>query len=515
MRKVMIHMGIIVHVGSLDNDATRIYRDKLALEALASHTIYTAKKEGLRLYKGKTKPFLRQRVDSTLHFGIPIQESYSGLYFSPIYEHGKPNELKGYLTFIKNADGKLEEHMILECHNDDKESIATSNANRLFELLNKAFDATYSMDEIFRALFTVYGSEISDLNATCRGEKVDLNVPDAEIEQMKSRLVNRDSTILITLPNRPSAKFLFTISPDNRIYEIYTFFMVGGVFRPVKILISRIEKYITNFKNVKAALMTTTRASYLGASDASYLPLVLNVKREHDVTTEMAVEYILASFDRNPFLTLEYLDYFTYESKTEYNDILLECFMHAMESTDSNFDLLYEAIVHEDLESKTREIGAKINDGIDKVKRKVHAAKTAVSNVTSPIVNLITKTIDDYKKDMDESDREHMITGSYLAKLRSLFTRCLAPTVLVAAVAGSALAIPAFLMFCYKKNSDDAKTKAVILNELELELKMVKEKIEDARSAGDNEKKYQLMRIENSIEKNIQHIRLERTKENT
>ena len=55
----------------------------------------------------------------------------------------------------------------------------------------------------------------------------------------------------------------------------------------------------------------------------------------------------------------------------------------------------------------------------------------------------------------------------------------------------------------------------MILNELELELKMVKEKIEDARSAGDNEKKYQLMRIENSIEKNIQHIRLERTKENT
>lgn len=511
MRKVMIHMGIIVHVGSLDNDATRIYRDKLALEALASHTIYTAKKEGLRLYKGKTKPFLRQRVDSTLHFGIPIQESYSGLYFSPVYEHGKPNELKGYLTFIRNTDGKLEEHMILECHNDDKETVATSNANRLFELLNKEFDATYSMDEIFEALSTLYKSELYNLDSTTIPRKLLSNVPDTEIERMKSRLVNRDSTILITLPDPPYGKVLFTISPDNKIYEIYMLFMVGGQFHPVKVLVSQIERWVTNIKNKNVS----SRALYIGTTVPSYLPLILNVKREHDVTTEMAVEYLLAAFDRNPFLTLEYLDYFKYKSKDEYNDILFEFFTCAMESTDSNFELLYEAIVHEDLESKSREIGAKINDGIDKVKRKVHAAKTAVSNVTSPIVNLITKTIDDYKTDMEESDREHMITGSYLAKLRSLFTRCLAPTVLVAAVAGSALAIPAFLMFCYKKNSDDAKTKAVILNELELELKMVKEKIEDARSAGDNEKKYQLMRIENSIEKNIQHIRLERTKENT
>ena len=507
----MIHMGIIVHVGSLDNDATRIYRDKLALEALASHTIYTAKKEGLRLYKGKPKPFLRQKVGSTLHFGIPIQESYSGLYFSPVYEHGKPNELKGYLTFIKNADGKLEEHMILECHNDDKESITTSNANRLFELLNKAFDATYSMDEIFEALSTLYKSELYNLDPTPRGWELCSNIPDNEIERMKSRLVNRDSTILITIPEPPYGKFLFTISPDNKIYEIYMLFMIGGLFHPVKVLVSRIERWITNIKNKNIS----DRALYIGTSQPTYLPLILNIKREHDVTTEMAIEYLLAAFDRNPFLALEYLDYFTYESKDEYNDILLECFMYAMESTDSNFDLLYEAIVHEDLDTKTREIGSKISDGINKVKRKVHAAKTAVANVANPIVNLITKTIDNYKKELNEGDREQMITGSYLSKLRSLFTRCLVPTALVAAVAGTTASIPAFLFFLYKKNKNDSKTRAVILNELELELKMVKEKIEDAKSLGDNEKKYQLMRIENSIEKNIQHIRLERTKENT
>ena len=32
---------------------------------------------------------------------------------------------------------------------------------------------------------------------------------------------------------------------------------------------------------------------------------------------------------------------------------------------------------------------------------------------------------------------------------------------------------------------------------------MVREKIEDAKSAGDNEKKYQLMRIENKIDYSI------------
>jgi hypothetical protein len=40
-----------------------------------------------------------------------------------------------------------------------------------------------------------------------------------------------------------------------------------------------------------------------------------------------------------------------------------------------------------------------------------------------------------------------------------------------------------------------------------MELKMVREKIEDAKSAGDNENKYKLMRLENKIETQIEDVR--------
>ena len=53
----------------------------------------------------------------------------------------------------------------------------------------------------------------------------------------------------------------------------------------------------------------------------------------------------------------------------------------------------------------------------------------------------------------------------------------------------------------------DEKYRKQILNDLELELKMVNEKLEDAKSDGDREAKYELMRIQNKLEKDIERIK--------
>ena len=53
----------------------------------------------------------------------------------------------------------------------------------------------------------------------------------------------------------------------------------------------------------------------------------------------------------------------------------------------------------------------------------------------------------------------------------------------------------------------DEKYRRQILNDLELELKMVREKIDDAKSDGNKEAKYELMRIENKLEKDIDRIK--------
>jgi sialic acid synthase SpsE len=57
------------------------------------------------------------------------------------------------------------------------------------------------------------------------------------------------------------------------------------------------------------------------------------------------------------------------------------------------------------------------------------------------------------------------------------------------------------------KDEDKERTKRVLINELELELKICREKIDDARSAGDKNAKYQLTRVENSIEQEIKRLK--------
>ncbi|MNI98413.1 hypothetical protein D3C77_756020 [compost metagenome] len=54
------------------------------------------------------------------------------------------------------------------------------------------------------------------------------------------------------------------------------------------------------------------------------------------------------------------------------------------------------------------------------------------------------------------------------------------------------------------KLDNDARKR--ILNELENELQLVNEKIEDARGAGDKQKKYQLMRIKQRLEGDLRRI---------
>jgi len=53
----------------------------------------------------------------------------------------------------------------------------------------------------------------------------------------------------------------------------------------------------------------------------------------------------------------------------------------------------------------------------------------------------------------------------------------------------------------------DKKVKNQILQELNLELKIVDEKLEDSRSDGNRKSKYELMRIKNKLEQEIDRIR--------
>ena len=55
--------------------------------------------------------------------------------------------------------------------------------------------------------------------------------------------------------------------------------------------------------------------------------------------------------------------------------------------------------------------------------------------------------------------------------------------------------------------SDDKKARDGAIRELELELKLTREKIEDSRSDGNKQEKYALMRLESKIEDDIARIK--------
>jgi hypothetical protein len=114
--------------------------------------------------------------------------------------------------------------------------------------------------------------------------------------------------------------------------------------------------------------------------------------------------------------------------------------------------------------------------------------------------------INAYQKDEEEDTREAVITDSSFVKLRNFFKQTALPTVLTYYALGPAMAIVAFIAKQVTKTSED-KTRDAVVRELEMELKLTREKIEDARRKDDDKAKYELMRLESNIENNRAKIK--------
>lgn len=107
---------------------------------------------------------------------------------------------------------------------------------------------------------------------------------------------------------------------------------------------------------------------------------------------------------------------------------------------------------------------------------------------------------------MDKAERrKRIIEGGFKFKLLKLVRNGI---LLGAAWAVSpALAAIGIITNLILDRQLDRKVRGELLDDLELELKMTREKIKDAESKNDNKKKYQLMRIENALERDIERVR--------
>ena len=146
----------------------------------------------------------------------------------------------------------------------------------------------------------------------------------------------------------------------------------------------------------------------------------------------------------------------------------------------------------------------------------VKRVATSVNKVTDPLVNAINNTLDKIKKEDYDKRRNRIITGQYRFKLFNFLSKGVLTIAggkaIGAAVGGASLVNPligvisALTAIAIDKRLDDRARKKV-LSELESELKIVEEKLEDAKGDGKREEKYQLMRIKQKLEKDIDRIK--------
>ena len=155
--------------------------------------------------------------------------------------------------------------------------------------------------------------------------------------------------------------------------------------------------------------------------------------------------------------------------------------------------------------SATRSATRKISNASRKV-------KTSVKKALDPMEKFIENTMTKAKKADSEERRNIILRGGVVPKI----TRWLKRAIPIAAglVVGKAIPVAAvlsaiaFLGWIATDKALDHREKAKILKELDDEIEIVNEKIEDARGDSNKQKKYELMRIRNKLNRTRDNVKL-------
>ncbi len=261
------------------------------------------------------------------------------------------------------------------------------------------------------------------------------------------------------------------------------------------------------------------------------------------LSLQKAVLLMEARLEANPFLPMMLMTENMFATEEEYDQYLFNSFAMALEHCDYKVDLAADMIVENlydpfDVSKKsikaTTEAVVQNRGKLDKMK---HDAGKAIDSAKEKVSPYVKGFLDQYNKIMgEEAAKEEILHGGlagWLLSWRRLFLKLIIvwkSAGLMSMAVGAVLGFPwgfivkgilligrLYTYFCGAKAlagfSDEQKdeTKKALMNELELELRIAREKIDDAKSAGDNKAKYELMRVENKIQKEIFRIKYNRT----
>jgi hypothetical protein len=231
-----------------------------------------------------------------------------------------------------------------------------------------------------------------------------------------------------------------------------------------------------------------------------------------------------------------------FQSEEEYDKFLFESFANAMLTCKNDNHIAVEALCtlifspYDVSKNSIRATTEAVTRNRNMIDKGVHDAKqlaNSAQNRVSPYIESLKSVYD--KLVGEEAKKEEIIKGGFegwLLSWRRLYLKLIVVWKSAGLIALAGHAVGAVIGFPWGwilrgilflgrigiyikgikamagfKDEDKERTKRVLINELELELKICREKIDDARSAGDKNAKYQLTRVENSIEQEIKRLK--------
>lgn len=154
------------------------------------------------------------------------------------------------------------------------------------------------------------------------------------------------------------------------------------------------------------------------------------------------------------------------------------------------------------IEKKTTKILNNGRDAYDTNHRNATPIKKSADNIEKLVNHPLNQIISIDK----EERRKRLVEGRFRLRIWKLIRKGLI-TGAISTVAGPIVAAIGFLGSFAVDKRLDMKVKKQILHEMETELKIVEEKIEDAKGERKDKEKYQLIRIKAKLEKEIDRIR--------
>jgi len=140
---------------------------------------------------------------------------------------------------------------------------------------------------------------------------------------------------------------------------------------------------------------------------------------------------------------------------------------------------------------------------VDKASRKIYRGYKSYKNAEKKVDSQLSKMAIALKQQLSGNPRDRIIEGEKFSVVRVI--KKLVTTAAIFSYSKVAGILYVVIKYCTGKNADNKERRAII-SELKLEIKLLDEKIEDARGDGNRQAKYSMIRTRAELQKAVDQI---------